>query len=715
LEKLNSLKITLVFIFSIVIPSLLLSFFALRAVSSERIALQSKVEKQIEGLALNLKREIEESFFAPSREAAKVVRELRGKEITPKELVEIFSNLSARGKLFRQLFILDPGANLFYPPKDSSQPALPPRPEQLDRFFLEAERLEFQTENLEGAMEAYRRLLEEYPKNPWIQCECLNSLGRLYLKAGDAPAAFGSYNALLDRYPMGRDRDGTLLSVGARYQIARIWLGLKKETRHHAALLDLLEFLEMHRSLVGIALYTHYRQKILPLLAEVKSPAIQKGLARIRAIAERKREERAFIASFEANFQRNLSDLLVGGQGRVSPAAFMKKRVGTRYDTIFYSILYGNPDEKPRALVGFSLDLGSFLHNTVAKKLRHYSRDGDGHFQIVERVTVPYGTPPGDRTRGEKRLVKALPLAYPLDHWEIRAWLKKASAPDVLADWRSKIYLWAIALCILGIGAGATMTIRTVLREMKVSRLKSDFASSVTHELRTPLTSIGMFLETLLMGRVRDKAEERECLEIMAKETERLRNLIDRVLNFSKIEARVRRFNLKLEDPYEIVEETVRLFRKQIQDESVEIEINRIQNLHRVLVDREAISEVLLNLLSNAYKYNREEKVIKIHLKEKRNQLLIEVEDKGIGIPKSEQRKIFKKFYRCHDLTTQGVEGSGIGLTIALYIARAHRGDIRVQSKLAKGSKFTLVLPKSLPGSGMGLLQRARNLIWTGR
>jgi two-component system, OmpR family, phosphate regulon sensor histidine kinase PhoR len=197
------------------------------------------------------------------------------------------------------------------------------------------------------------------------------------------------------------------------------------------------------------------------------------------------------------------------------------------------------------------------------------------------------------------------------------------------------------------------------------------------------------------MGRVSNKEEERECLEIIAKETERLSRLIDRVLTFSKIEAGKKRFDLKLTDLPELVDETIELFKTQMRGapKPFTIEMALLHDMPEVLCDRGSMQEVLLNLLSNAYKYGGDQKKIEVNISKRRRWALIEVRDWGMGIPRGEQSKIFQKFYRSNDLLTREVEGSGIGLTLAQSIARAHRGDITVKSKVGAGSTFTVWLP----------------------
>jgi signal transduction histidine kinase len=310
------------------------------------------------------------------------------------------------------------------------------------------------------------------------------------------------------------------------------------------------------------------------------------------------------------------------------------------------------------------------------------------------------------------------PLPFPLDHLAIEVTAVASPPEGALGAMSKRLHVWAIAFILCGLLAGATVTTLAVNREVKAAALKSDFVTTVTHELKTPLTSIGMFAETLLMGRIHDKEEEQECLEIIVRETERLSRLIDRVLTFSKIEAQKKRFDLRLTDLRQLAQDAIELFQTQMRTapDPVAIEMAELADLPPVLCDRAALQEVLLNLFSNAYKYSRwrrsepgassagdsvesdagdtRPRRIRVTVTKRRRWAMIAVRDWGVGISRTEQRKIFRKFYRANDVLTRDVEGSGIGLSLARSIMRAHRGDITVRSRLGQGSTFTLWLPR---------------------
>lgn len=258
---------------------------------------------------------------------------------------------------------------------------------------------------------------------------------------------------------------------------------------------------------------------------------------------------------------------------------------------------------------------------------------------------------------------------------------------------RTKVYIWAVFLLVAAIAGGVVVAFRMVKGKIALAQRKSDFVSNVSHELKTPLTSINLFVEMLLMRLYEDEADTEEYLRAIQKESNRLIRLVERVLDFSRIEKGKVEFHYKQEFISEAILSAVDTFRAQLVENECEIALNLKDNLPQLEIDRDAISEALLNLLSNAEKYSFGEKKVTINAQIVNNYVAIEVIDNGIGIPEHQQKKIFEPFYRVNDLLPQEVEGSGLGLAFVKYIIEAHGGKITVQSKVGYGSKFTILLP----------------------
>jgi signal transduction histidine kinase len=255
---------------------------------------------------------------------------------------------------------------------------------------------------------------------------------------------------------------------------------------------------------------------------------------------------------------------------------------------------------------------------------------------------------------------------------------------------RSFLILAILSLLIVG---GLVLTKHIVGKEMALARLKSDFVSNVSHELRTPLALIRLYAETLELGRITTAEKKQEYYRIIRKESERLTALINNILDFSRIEAGRKEYEFRETDIAELVHNTLDSYRYQIEQQGFAFEESIDSSLPKVYVDREAIARALVNLVNNALKYSAEDKFLGVKLYRADGALKLEVVDRGIGITRREQTKIFEKFYRTGDPLVHNTKGSGLGLSLVRHITHAHGGEIAVESTPGKGSKFILSLP----------------------
>jgi signal transduction histidine kinase len=247
-----------------------------------------------------------------------------------------------------------------------------------------------------------------------------------------------------------------------------------------------------------------------------------------------------------------------------------------------------------------------------------------------------------------------------------------------------------VDLLMLG---GLYLIYTNVKREVHLARLKSDFVANVSHELKTPLALIRLFAETLELGRVANSERAQQYYRVINKESQRLTQLINNILDFSRIEAGRKQYRMAPVDVGRIVEEVLEAYGYPIEQQGFELQAVIADDLPVVQGDAEALSQALLNLLNNAIKYSRDEKFVKVEAKREGDRVLLSVTDKGIGVAKADQRKIFEKFYRAEDSLVHETKGSGLGLALVSHIMDAHGGSVEVHSAPMKGSTFTLALP----------------------
>jgi signal transduction histidine kinase len=238
------------------------------------------------------------------------------------------------------------------------------------------------------------------------------------------------------------------------------------------------------------------------------------------------------------------------------------------------------------------------------------------------------------------------------------------------------------------------LTLRTARREMKLSQMKSDFVSNVSHELRTPLSSIRVFGEFLRLGWIKEGEKVQQCGEYIEAESRRLTHIIDNILDFSRIESMQRTYQFEEVDSEEMIAETLKTLEVQLKQKgfAINVEIDT-EPLPVVMADREAIAQVLINLVDNAVKYSAAAKEVMVRLGQQDGFLAISVTDYGEGIPPDEHAKIFEKFYRVSTGLVHDVKGNGLGLPIVKHIIDAHHGRITVESDSGRGSTFTVYLP----------------------
>ena len=247
---------------------------------------------------------------------------------------------------------------------------------------------------------------------------------------------------------------------------------------------------------------------------------------------------------------------------------------------------------------------------------------------------------------------------------------------------------FVVLLGAIGLAGGS------VARQMRLSQMKSDFVSNVSHELRTPLSSIRVFGEYLRLGRVTKAEKIREYGEYIEAESRRLTQLINNILDFSKIESAEKKYRFCPTDVVELVEQTVEAFEMPLRESGVAISfIAEGPRPPLLQLDKDAIAQVVMNLLDNAVKYSNGNRNIDVTVTGRPEEVRVCVRDHGIGIPAAERKKIFEKFYRVGSGLVHDVKGSGLGLSIVQHVAQAHGGRVEVESEVGQGSAFTIVLP----------------------
>ncbi len=272
----------------------------------------------------------------------------------------------------------------------------------------------------------------------------------------------------------------------------------------------------------------------------------------------------------------------------------------------------------------------------------------------------------------------------------------------------------AISTSILRDEAFAPLGTIVVFRDMTASReldrlrkldtMKSEFVANVSHELKTPLTSIKAYTEALL-----DMATEEQMkafLKVIDEESDRLLFLINDLLNVSRIQSGKIKMHYTLIQPRIIVDEILNI--SKINSEKHKLLLHIAEGLPDMMLDKEKLKEVMINLISNAIKYSPAGGDVDLTMRVDEANLRIDVQDHGIGIPKEHQSKLFEAFYRVDSSHTASIPGTGLGLTIVKAIIEHHGGRCWFESEVGKGTTFSLLIParreikRGEPGSEIG-------------
>ncbi|MGE0709438.1 MAG: sensor histidine kinase [Planctomycetota bacterium] len=688
---------------TLVFPSVLLSAFALQAVEAQRRATLAERQSRLQDAARERVTLLHADFLGPAQAAERQVAALSS--ATTPELAAGLARLVRDQPLLEGAFVLGAQGERLIPATQREPAAGEPWPRGAAALLggalgaaLPSDPGALITRALgERDRASARALLEQAVALAAGRTRrtALFELGQLQERLELSPplafelaptSAIPTYEELARDPIQATDREGRLVAALGRLRLALL-LKPQRPARSREVLSRMLDELEASALLLPVDQVEQLASRAAALLDD---PAAQ---AAARALGERRRRAEARVVRLEGGFGQVLGVIArEGALPRISAPrlegasttglSYVKARMGDAVQVLTYYA------QRPSGrLVVLQWDADALRRDFSAQ----LSNAPSWQAELAEWREGQESSSEVGRAR----------LSAPFDHLAVAVSSREpdGGALDQLAPGlgQDNLQVWAIGLALLGIVMGAYLTTRAVQKESKEAQLKSDFVSNVTHELKTPLTSIRMFIETLLLGRVEDEEEARECLTVMERETRRLTRLIEQLLVFSRIESRKWRVRFSSEDPRELVREAIKVLADQLHTtpEELGIEVVAVQDLPRVAVDHFAFVEALLNLLHNAWKYSpNPDRTVRVVITQRRRELEIAVEDNGMGVPWGDRRRIFVKFERASNAEKSRVEGSGIGLTLAQEIVKGHGGKIRYTPLKPRGSRFSIFLPR---------------------
>ena len=288
-------------------------------------------------------------------------------------------------------------------------------------------------------------------------------------------------------------------------------------------------------------------------------------------------------------------------------------------------------------------------------------------------------------------------LSGPMRFWAIEPTSAVIREQRSMAVGQTLAYLGLTVLSLITLLLAMWFLTRLARREVALAHLKANFVADVSHELKTPLALIRLFGETLQAGRVTTEEKRQEYYAIITRESTRLTNLINNILDFARIEAGRKEYTFELTDIGQVVRETYEAYQAQLDHGGFERHFSMEQDLPPVLADRDAVSQAVLNLISNAIKYSEEERYIEVEVtrdtRRGRHGVLISIHDRGIGLRPEDRAHLAEGFFRSADGRVRQRGGTGLGLALVKHIVEAHQGTLDAEPRLVKGSTFRIFLP----------------------
>lgn len=229
----------------------------------------------------------------------------------------------------------------------------------------------------------------------------------------------------------------------------------------------------------------------------------------------------------------------------------------------------------------------------------------------------------------------------------------------------------------------------------QVEELKTNFISMMSHDLKTPIARIQGMTEVILKDSVTLSSVQREAVDTIKGSSDDLLKFITSILQYGRIESQGVELHKQSKDINQILQDVIKKHEFLARVKKIKI-VTELEPMFPVQVDSDLIKQVFSNLIENAIKYSLEDSVVTVKSREEGDKVLVEVLDNGIGIPEADLPNIFMKFYRSHNVKTSTIKGTGLGLYLAHYFVKLHKGEITVASEPQKGSKFTVILPLGL-------------------
>jgi len=711
---LNNLKLVLVqhkkflaiFFVVVFLPSIILAFFGIRAIRNERYKLlQQNLEQQKQFVGL-----VKDGIQSLIEKNSEGLKDLSSrKAILDPDLQGIRNlifQLRQDGSLLGEVALWNSEDLSWLPSWQYYPPGLnillvPEEWKQWQPMVERAERAEFRRRNFSEAVSLYTRILDKAVNNQ-VKAWILSRIARCQVKQKSSKEALIIYRSIVSDFPDLQTESGRPLELASRLEMLEAFRLDKDHESFYQESLDTFRMLEQNVwSLDGdqINFYTNMLEGMIDeTVSESASDDVPDGydsaVDDIRDAIDKKLE---IWRTAEAVRHTILPDVREKAGNPDSSGYQVQKNAFEFEDSdilVLTIVLNAEKSGRHREFLGSFLrtsDLSGSIDDIIQQNRSLKGPSGERTTSVVLRSTlsdcIVFGE--ADAALGNLIITDFFPDNFP--PWRMELY-QTGDGESGLALHKN-IFFWTILALLMIVVFGSGLIIRTIVHEVNLLNLKSEFIASVSHEFKTPLTSMGAVLERLIGDEVKDPQKTKEYYRILSHDSDKLKRLVKNVLDFTKIEEGKREYKKTSIDIIQLVRQEVGSFHEENRMSGFRVEIKTDDEVPAVFADEEAIRQALHNVLDNAAKFSGPEKDIEVKVHRIKNGVEISVQDKGIGIPENEQKRIFEKFYRGKQASAASPTGTGLGLTLVKHIMDAHDGDVIIKSQPGKGTCVSLIFP----------------------
>jgi signal transduction histidine kinase/tetratricopeptide (TPR) repeat protein len=725
----------MIFVGAIMLPTIILGYLAIRTAETERVAVWEKLKESYTSLANIVSDQLDNMLSSAENDFRDSVSALPSHD--KDSLQRLSDQLEGKHGVIHQVFFLNASGEMVFPEdprKAREQGSREARGRERDIFesYLAAgERQEFKHKNPQRAIYEYQRILGDM-KEPVYKAIALNGIARCYAKLGLNQEAIDHYSKIIDEYVDVTDGWIDIAAI-AYLQAASIYRKMDDVDSAVEMLMALYSNLSDNRWDLDAEEISYFADRARRQLLVTRDASRVTGFAEIDANVVRLVKLHRFLKNYDRLVSDEMAQVVNPGAGDPGLVLHLLRYTDAGPYLVSYipnpavetdAMARGSlmsqattvaPDREKLndiALAGFEVDLDYLASQGFEEVLSGLTIKDDVILAILneDNEILDLGAPKSKIKNQKSKILLTTVTSSSLPFWKVGVYLKEPESLERLSKRKAGLRIFVIVGLILAIAFGIYLTLREARREAELARLRSDFVANVSHELRTPLSSIQIFSETLKQNKITNRDKQEQYLDTISSESDRLARLVDNVLDFSRLERRIKEFKFRPVNVGEVVTSAVEAYRFYAEQRGATIRLNMAQDLPEIEADSEAISQMVINLVDNAVKYsdvgslsarNSEDGgEITIHVFRRGNNIVIQVADKGVGMDEEDMKKIFDKFYRGKNVANLGTGGTGLGLTLAKAVAEAHGGDILVRSKRGVGSRFSVILPLSREKEG---------------